>query len=515
MPWQALPELGLRWYLARARSVDGMANLLAEVLALPDGLLPPVAAHVARELRRAPPQDWLQQFGRRIELARERARRIDLLPADDRTELWALASFAANGFVRQLACERLAAAAEPRGLLPLVLRTGDWVANVRAAALVACEQVLPGCSLRQVLAVYAIVGDWLDRRDHAEMRAIAARLDAALRAPQRRADVRDLLLDPAVTERRFLLQRVLPDLEVATLRAVLTAHGDVGMREAVAVHVATTGAVQDELVDAILRDRSSRVPSRFVLALPGVAVARLAPRLVPLCSSTRTTVRRVTAAALARAGVEPAAEARRRLAACAVAAARPDPGVVLCLGECGRAADADLVRTWAHDGDERLHAAVLEALGRLEGPVWIQTALEALAGGPPLRRAAQNLLARLERWRWIEVVRELALAGGDASIPAFRLLVTQRRGVGWPAIPDLLLTILHRPPLRDRAWGLLHGWCQRNLTRGWLRPDAVTGAWLERAWSEWRRQEPPVPPVAADTFPRLRRWIEDVLAPSD
>jgi hypothetical protein len=265
----------------------------------------------------------------------------------------ASAGFANDGFIREQACRSLA------GFLPwstgiLIIRTSDWVPEVRAAAL----EALASCEAQDLVAHLGLIGHVTQGRSRAdELRTLVERLlrtdagSAALSAARRsHADVTARrtawalsfcwfpeavaaeLGDAANDSDSWLRwwaarQACAPEVDASVLRRVAAVLRDdpIGQLRAQGLQLAIhAGVVETSDLTAALSDRAMSVRS----------IAR-----------TR----------LSKAGTDTAAIYRSRLRG------NPSLGDIHGLGETGTKADAELIAPWLKSDDARFRRAGLIA----------------------------------------------------------------------------------------------------------------------------------------------------------
>jgi len=499
----------LGWLRESATELRRLPTVLEESIRSEHPVFLDLAPRLAATLREAPTADWLRLQSERVAFRAEDLDRLAALPPTDRIEVLAVASLA-DGFVRQAVVERLSAIPGPEVLRYLMPRIGDWVAQVRQAALAPCLLRIQSVATDDLVVLRSEFGPWLSARTSPEIQRFARSLDEELR---RRSDLRRLHAHPHVAVRRLAFQLRLPRvLDEPELLLVLCTDAHVALRCDVAVAAAEHAtSMQPVVLERIARDPSSLVVSRFLMRLPLAAVEALAPSLRELCFARQTRVRSAACFALARVGWDPAAECRKRLAAKAPSATA---GVITCLGATGTVDDASLLASWLEAESAQLSAAALVALSGLQPEAWVARALPWLGSEHAVRRrAARRVLARAPRWQWVDAVRKVAAADDPiASLHGRAVLTRCMAGARWEVVPDLLFAILRDPQQAAHQWARLDGWHRRNYARGWMKPDAATAEWLAVVWREWQANAPSPPVFAESMFPQMRTWIEAVLA---
>lgn len=466
-----------------------------------------VARTLHERLCHASADEWLHVASSRTEIDLRDLANIGEPGTTEHRALLHAATLAHDGRVRQAAVQGLAALADADSLPCLVLRLADWVPAIRREAAMACASLLRKTPTDRLLALLTRYSHWLAVRTHAEVRAFHAGLLHELFVGRATA-VHAALLDRTLPHRALLVRTWLFHAAPApALLHELVRDPDATVRCTVALFAARTAAELDApTIERLLQDRSPAVLTAFVTGLDEDSVRRHADALQSLCRSRRARVRAIARWQLARIGWQAAPTCRLQL----VADATPPVGTVLCLGECGTAADRDLLQPLLTHADAGLRAAALTALSRLEPNAWWHHAVRWLASTQPVERAAAlALLRRADRWRWAAAVR--ALAGGDDAITsamAWRALNSRSIRAGWEVVPDLLGAIVAGHDV-EANHARLRSWWEHNVVRGWLPMDGPTRTALGTIWPRWLAAAP-----AAALAPLFTQWIERELRAS-
>ncbi|GAA1916479.1 hypothetical protein GCM10009753_55920 [Streptantibioticus ferralitis] len=362
------------------------------------------------ELVRAAPRLWLHldRFARSPDAA------AGARPADDSGPLHlVLASFDANGRIRQAAVERLARRSGRYAASALALRTGDWVPAVRERAITA---LLGHVAPDEAAAAVRLLSR-LERR--CRTAGVLAAYRRALSAPERRRTVRRLAAEPDPYARRFGVELALELGEYVRGDLARTALHD---RDQVCRTLCAARLLEldPDQAGRLMWARSAAVRELAVAALPDdVPSARL---VGPLADRSRM-VRAQARWKLYKRGEPPVEVYRRQLRRCGRATQpRLVAGLAAGLGECGDSTDLTMLEVLAAD------------------PTW----------APVVRRAAVRALGRLGHVA--ERLTALApLAADEAASVARETL--DALGAACCATPELLRTALERtePPVWKAA----------------------------------------------------------------
>ncbi len=333
--------------------------LLAELRALAGSGPAAEAAAALDELLGAAPRLWigLDRYARggAVTGPRDPVRQV---PRDAGPLSLVLASFDADGRLRQAAVERLAVRGGRYAATALALRTDDWVTVVRERARAALtERLAPEEAVAAVRVLVAL-------RGRARAGEALREYRAALCGPERRDSVRLLAADPDPRTRRFGVELALELGEYARDDLALAALHDPDQ-------VCRARCAQ-ALLD-LDPDQAGRLMWAGSAAVRELAVAALpddiaAPRLVsPLADRSRM-VRAQARWKLYKRGEPPAEVYRRQLRRCGRGTpARLVAGLATGLGECGEARDAPMLTVLAEDASwpPVARRAAVRALGRL------------------------------------------------------------------------------------------------------------------------------------------------------
>ncbi|MDX3228999.1 hypothetical protein [Streptomyces sp. ME19-01-6] len=257
-------------------------------------------------------------------------------PEYDRPVALAFACSHSDGRVRERAVRRIVERPSPELMPFLVLRTGDWVRQVRERARTGLTDLLSRDPARFVPAAAptALLADRRRRGDFARRQVLAALLSAPGAAL-----LEGLLAAPLPEQRRFAL-----DVAGATgrlpLRALVSlAEGDTDVRiRARAAEAAAREAVWTDRADLLRRLAAARHREVRATALTGLIRTGHPDEATAALDDPAGLVRAVARDAARRTGADPLAHYRA-----AVQAPQPLTGAVDGLAETGSAADAPLL----------------------------------------------------------------------------------------------------------------------------------------------------------------------------
>lgn len=397
-----------------------------------------------------------------------------------------------DGYQREAAVAELVRRADPRAVALLLVRTGDWVAQVRQGAqqglmtfmrdefVVQWAHALPALAhayrVRRadlgalIAAIEAFLGRHVDALEqHARTPDAAMRrwmFALRLAQPRTEAESADLL-------RRGLRSNELPT-SLLCLKAIERLHD---------------AALRRELLEAALRSRLPRVKTAALRELLALAGADAAPVLQALCFDRSPAVRALAVATLA-APLQPAVAARAK----------------------------EILR--APDGEASACVAALHVLSLLEDPYTLAEARARTASpSVPLRRLARMLMLSADPAQaGVQLLDILA----DASPRVRRIAVDHvRRGGALPEVGPLLRLGLSRMDLtRDVLAMLGHGspWDRllfvfERLDGGELPAElaaTVTNevhAWVEAMGSCYVQPSAPQRARLAWLWARRARWL--------
>ncbi len=385
------------------------------------------------------------------------------LPEDERLSSL-VAGCSWDGHQRESAVAGLATAADGLLLPVLVLRTADWVPQVRERARMSLTAALKSAETSALLAAASVataIGSWA-RGGHA-VEAVAEALRAASDGVPASARTHQDIGVRRLAYRLWLESGRSRHEEV--MRAALNER-DVVCRLLCAERL-VADAVRDRRLDVLerlLREGSAKVGIEALTAL--VKLGR--PEAGEAHLTHRSAMTRATAQwAVRRAGRDPAAIYRNALA--------DDPpagrarALVAGLGECGTRQDVDILLPFLEHPSPRMRAAAVRAVRRLGGsPVRIAGMLADPA--PVVVRAVKQ-----------------ALRGEPAAVPAVRLwelLAAEspphvrlgayeqlRAKDTWTRVHvDLHLLVTRDVELGHRAHADLNDWARRGAATAYNAP---------------------------------------------
>jgi HEAT repeat protein len=364
------------------------------------------------ELLKAPPELWLylDRFARRGGGATGVVTHPAALRGGKDLLRLLVASLDGDGYVRQAAVEGLGATGGPLAVNALVLRTTDWVNQVRDPAVAALNRrTAPDEAASAVRLLVRMRG-----RRRAE--GVLDRYGDVLSVPERRRSVRALAADEDPLTRRFGVQLALRLGEYVPGDLLRTALRDPDQvcRQLCAQRLLETDPDQ---AARLLRSRSAAVRELAVGALPDDVPA---VRLVgPLADRARV-VRAQARWRLYSRGEPPVDVYRRQLRKpLRGVTERLLAGLVTGLGECGDASDVPLLsKLLESPNGPVVRRAVVRSLGRLAKPEDLIALLGSLAldHDPGVAREAFEALTRVAG----QVPAETMWVGRTRPEPAVR-----------------------------------------------------------------------------------------------
>jgi hypothetical protein len=363
------------------------------------------------ELLKGPPELWLylDRFARGGGAAGVVTHPAALRGGSDLLRLL-VASLDGDGYVRQAAVEGLAATGGPLAVSALVLRSSDWVAQVREPAVAALNRrTLPDEAASAVRLLVRMGG----RRRAAGVLEAYGEL---LSAPERRRSVRALAADEDSLTRRFGVELALRLGEYVPGDLLRTALRDPDQvcRRLCAQRLLETDPQQ---AARLLRSRSAAVRELAVGALPDDVPAL---RLVGPLADRAQVVRAQARWRFYSRGEPPVDVYRKQLSKpLRGVPEREVAGLVTGLGECGDASDVPLLsRLLEPRYGPVVRRAVARALGRLATPEELVALLGPLAldHDAGVAREAFEALARVAG----QVPAETMWVGRTRPEPAVR-----------------------------------------------------------------------------------------------
>ncbi|MFD8378513.1 hypothetical protein ACFV2X_08220 [Streptomyces sp. NPDC059679] len=276
-------------------------------------------------------------------------------PEYDRPVTLAFACSHSDGRVRERAVRRIVDRPGPELMPFLVLRTGDWVRQVRERARAGLTDLLSRDPARLVPAAAptALLADRRRRGDFARRQVLAALLSAPGAAL-----LAGLLTSPLPDQRRFALE-VAGATGRLPLRALVSlAEGDTDVRiRTRAAEAAAREAVWTDRADLLRRLAAARHREVRATALTGLIRTGHPDEATAALDDPAGLVRAVARDAARRTGADPLAHYRA-----AVSAPQPPAGAVDGLAETGSAADAPLLLPLLDHPQAPIRAHALHAL---------------------------------------------------------------------------------------------------------------------------------------------------------
>lgn len=308
-----------------------------------------------------------------------------------------MASFHANGFLREEAVRLLDGESGGDALPFLLLRCNDWVPAVQRRAQIAVENRIDKTHASHFLRSHVLV-EQLAAQKRNDLQSLHQRIKELLRSraaePARRAAFSDA--DRHVRRAAFVLSCEADDVDLRSVIVEGLKSGDLWVRvfSARTARARLYGAALREVLGQARGDRSAPVRREALLGFiedhPELRQSLLDP-----CSSLREMVRfylrrkaNLDFAAIYRAELEQLSASTNQsgLTSRLVTA-------IAGLGESGSANDADLVEMYTIDARPRVRRTALLALARLDGENRLATLSAALSDDSP--RVARTALHAL------------------------------------------------------------------------------------------------------------------------
>jgi len=361
-----------------------------------------------------------------------------------------LATFHANGYVREAAVAALASSQDPDVLPFLLLRANDWVDEVAVRARRALEDRLRIGDARS----WILVLPYESHVRRLRRRALGALFDDARRLllrPEARGVLREALSSGAVDVRRACAQLVssLPAKDRMAWLSVAIGDRDPVVATSAGRALLEGDAAEDtrEWIGTLLRHRVARVRLLALISMWARFPAEAHEPSRDALFDTAASVREVAQVELRSRGGPPLgatyAEALQR--------PRGRGGLLVTisgLSEVGTKSDAALISPHLHHRSPRVRAEVIRALRRLDADAYTTAFVEALHDASP--RVARSAFRALEgRAHLIDrgKLDAMLAEGGSPAQSALRLLPS----VDYWGAMLLCLQLLHRPELHDVA----------------------------------------------------------------
>ena len=358
-------------------------------------------------------------------------------------EMLGVATLSASGYTREAALHALGRLGHPRAVPYVLLRLGDWVEQVRQAAVATLRALMDRGVASQLIEHHYLI-------EHLRVvqRVELSSLDAEIRERLQAASSRTALESGLAAERaatRLFCFRLLDDelrLQPSVVERALGDRDPV-VRSWIAGKVARGELdVADEVFRSLLCDKASRVSTTMIRALAPEHVASYRAELIELAMADARPVRESARFVLSRAeSIDFAATCRSRLDSESRDAIRP--GWVACLGETGDASDFERIVTILDHPRSRVRAAAVTGAGRLAYDRAAPMVVSMLADSSGhVRRAAVGALSEAAPARWTSTAYETLRSGPERGKAAALSALTARGS--WDAVPTVVAGIADR-----------------------------------------------------------------------
>lgn len=364
----------------------------------------------------------------------------------------AAASFAVDGFKREQACRALGGFI-PWSLRLLVIRTTDWVEQVRAAALETVARASAADLAAHIGLVERLARDRLRNADLERLVESLRNSDAGVAAL---ADVRGAP-DPLARRTAWQLLMRWSPAPTRTDLAEAARDPDPWLRHWALREAEAAGRVQAlQVANRLRSDRIGRLRARALSTQISLGAVDRATLLAAL-SDPSMAVRSLAQFHL-REDADLADYYRVRLSG------EPQAADILGLGEVGSSCDAEIVSAWLTDLRPRYRRAALAAYARLAKTEALAAAAELVNDpSPRVAAAATRLLATSTLPETLIVQSETLAATGPASARRRAVVVLRRYPWRW------LLATLH---CLDEPDGETSAFVREELAL-WLRRSAT------------------------------------------
>ena len=467
-----------------------------------------LARFLADLMKKIRPRDWTRLYSefRAIRLSPNQVDRLRDLPPDVAVEVLGAATLSANGYAREAALRSLAEIGLIRGLPFVLLRLGDWVGQVRAAALMALRALLRPDAADEILAYYHLV-DRLTGIQRVDCSEVLEEIRRFLLAKESRSALSRALASKHAPHRLLAYRMLENELDEGAWKRSAKDRDPSIRLWVVLTWLRSRAVMSADLMRRLLCDKASVVCVTMIRTLSQEQVAQFQDIIIESAFADSLTVREAARFALRGMNApDLASEARRRLAA--TDGSDVSPGVVAGLGETGENGDCELIAPLLDSSRSRVREAALRSLARLGGETFVEQIVPFLDDSTGrVRRSAARALMEMEPSVWVTAVRRVfrtSRAGGQKQA-----LVLLARRNGWNPVPDFL-SALHSeyPEVCMSAWQCICEWIKTVGIRGWIKPSAATLNELSILWPSIRRLALDAPQGARREWNELRRLLE-------
>lgn len=389
---------------------------------------------------------------------------------DHGVSILGLASFHANGHVREAALRKLAEHRSGSELPFLLIRLNDWVQPVQTQARGAIQSRLTTDYASHFLTNLQLVLrlEFCGRGEHT---ALVKDISTLLRRPE----CRHHLLEGASSGDRAMRRaclRLAAEIEgagrLSVLRAALT-DSDPLIRFWTARRLLPDASLDElpRLATELARDPFMPVRREALQALAQRLPENARPSLMDALTDRHTSIRETARFFLSELGDFDAASVYRDRLNAAVGAQLV--GAIRGLGETGTAKDAERIRPLLNAGEARHRKAAIFALARIAAENFTEEFTAALADTQP-GVSNEACKALLQRARRVEVDTLFYLLREDkreyVKKNAMKLIVRLDK---WVSLPALISVSCGDSAIASRTRELLNAWLHSS-TRGYARP---------------------------------------------
>jgi HEAT repeat protein len=478
-------------WLLRARGAD-----FAELGSLLAGLM-----------RKTRPLEWTRLYAefRSPWITPDEVVRLRRLRPEDAVELLGVATLGANGYTREAALRELSVLAHPRAVPYTLLRLGDWVPQVRSAAIGTLRSLMPLGIAEQLLEYHYLIAR-LRHVERLNQSTVVDEIAEYLQKTASRPAVEQALLSKREPHRLFAYQLLGKQWDERLVAQALADPAPSIRLWLTRTFLASAPPEALALLPRLLRDKSSRVSTTIINALTPAQIVASQHILLDLAFSDARQVREASRYILQHTSqADLVVEARRRLAESESASI--SPGAIAGLGEVGEEADCAALLPLLGSRRSRVREAAVKALGRLGGePVIGQ--FFGLLNDPNgnVRRAVTWVLMRSAWQSWVPAVRRVLLHGSEGGqTQALQILAHQS---GWNSVPDLLRALLSdHSRLREHAWHNIYNWQRIYGIRGWIPPSPETLNDVAKLWPHVVQARPEAPKWVATSWNEFQRLL--------
>ncbi len=391
-------------------------------------------------------------------------KRISKFPAEDSVHLFGIASLNHNGYVREAALEYLSNLDRPEIIPYILLRLNDWVPQVRSAAKITLDKIIPQVSVTDLVKYHDLI-EWLEKTERVKLKDVQQKIFDQLHLSKNRTALFEAMRAASYKERLFCWKALAEEIRNdPTLidKAIVDPSAEIRQWAArnLPRDISLKSRLMKLLIDKVVRVRYAAlkaVPSQDFLDYKEFFEKSIFDDSKPMREYARFVLRSY--------GNDSHADRyRKRLSELQ---SKTNAGVLAGLAETGTQADIEVIRSFIDHKNPKIRAYALSALNRLRATSIDDLYILALQDDNVKVRNACAAILQSGHGHLRSELEDL-LENGNIKSQRAALKVLTHYGV-LESLQDILFAITQENKvLQNSAWQYLVSWHHQYSVKLWF-----------------------------------------------